>query len=103
MKTPHHKAFEYEYHFVDSNGVQCVAKNYIAICPGVDIQMLVRRWNMAAKENQSYVLVGEIDLKTALYTRGSTGTMIATDWQLLDHMQFHSLTVNITEVKEIAA
>lgn len=103
MKTPHHKAFEYEYHFVDSKGIQCVATNYIAICPGVDIVSMVRRWNHAAKLGNSYVLVGEIDLKTALYTRGSTGTMIATDWQLLDHMQFHSLTVKIEEVHGIAA
>lgn len=98
MKTPHHKAFEYHHYFVSSKGVPCVAKKYIAIVPGVDIEMLIKRWNMAATQNQKYLLKGEVDLKTALYTRSLNGSSIAMDWKLLDHMQFHSIEFELNEI-----
>lgn len=99
MKTPHHKAFEYTYEFTDAKGVPCIARNYIAICPSVDIHSLVRRWNHAARINQKYTLIGEVDLKTALYARSfKNGTSIINDWKLLDHMLFHSTTIDIQEV-----
>ncbi len=100
MKTPHHKAYEYHYYFVGTDGIPYVAKNYIAVVPGVDIEMLVKRWNLSAGHGRKYVLKGEVDLKTALYKRGVSGGTIANDWQLLDHMQFHGIEF---EVKQLAA
>lgn len=99
MQTPHHKAYEYNYTFVDHNGINCIARNYIAICHGVDIHSLVTRWNQISTNNQNYELVGEVDLKTALYARSPKGATIANDWKLLDHMQFHSVLIEIIEVK----
>lgn len=98
MKTPHHKAFEYHYYFIGTDGIQYVAKNYIAIVPGVDIEMLVKRWNLAAGKNRKYILKGEVDLKTALYKRGVAGGTIANDWQILDHMQFHGIEFEVTPI-----
>lgn len=102
MKTPHHKAFEYHYHFPTKDGVQMVSKNYIAILPGVDIEMLVKRWNLAAGKGRKYTLIGEIDLSTALNKRGTTGAMIANDWKIVPHMQFHGVEWEVSEVKENA-
>ena len=95
MKTPHHKAFEYTYEFIDKDGIPCISHNYIAVVPGVDIEMLVRRWNMAVTSGRNYKLLGEVDLKTALYTRGINGMSIAVDWKVLDHMQFHTITYKL--------
>lgn len=98
MKTPHHKAFEYHYYFVDKNGIPCVSKNYLAICPGVDIEMLVKRWNYAAGKGRKYVLIGEVDLNVALHKRGNKGATIANDWKIIDHMQFHGIEFEVTEL-----
>lgn len=98
MKMPHHKAYEYHYYFVNTKGIPCKAKNYIAICPGVDIEMLVKRWNLSAGAGRKYVLIGEVDLKMALYKRGVTGASIANDWKLIDHMQFHGIEWEVTEI-----
>lgn len=98
MKTPHHKAYEYHYFFTGTDGVQYRAKNYIAVCPMVDIETLIRRWNLSANHGRKYVLIGEVDLKTALYKRGKTGASIANDWKLLDHMQFHGVEWEVSPV-----
>ena len=98
MKTPHHKAFEYHYHFTGTDGVNYVAKNYLAVVPGVDVEMLVKRWNMAASRGRKYILIGEVDLKTALYKRGVAGASIAADWQLIPHMQHHGIEWEVTPV-----
>lgn len=98
MKTPHHKAFEYHYHFTGKDGINYVSKNYLAIVPGVDIEMLVKRWNMAARKGRKYTLIGEVDLKMALYKRGVKGASIANDWKLVDHMQFHGIEWEVSPV-----
>lgn len=100
-KLPHHKAYEYTYQFTDINGKRCIARNYIAIVPGVDISTLVRRWNMACKMGSEYKLIQEVDLMKAVTTPGLNGSTIAKDWQLLDHMQFHSTTISITDITDI--
>ena len=98
MKTPHTKAFEYHYHFTGKDGIEYVSKNYLAICPMVDIEMLIKRWNLSAGKDRKYTLIGEVPLQTALYKRGIQGATIANDWKLIDHMQFHGIEWEVSPV-----
>lgn len=96
MKTPHHKAFEYTYDYTDASGKEFTAQNYIAVCPGVDVETLIRRWAMASSTFTNFKLIGEVPLKTALYAKGlKTKACIVNDWKLMDHMQFHTVQVSI--------
>lgn len=98
MKTPHHKAYEYHYHFTAIDGKRMIAKNYLAITPGVDINSVINRWNLTAGNGREYKLIGEVPLSTALYKRGVRGATIANDWKIIPELKFHGIEWEVSEI-----
>lgn len=87
------RAYSYKYSMVNYKGEPKTYLKYIAVAPGVKIEELIKQWNVRGTSSQSYELVEEIPLQTAIHKRGLFGSTIASDWKLLPHMPYVSIEV----------
>lgn len=95
-KSIHNRAYKYTNEFISHDGKKTVITSVIALTPvSRPIQDLIKSWNLVQPTKNKYTLIGEIPVKEALYTKGLRGTMISQCWQLLDHLDHHSVEISV--------
>lgn len=98
-KMIHNRAYKYTNEFVSSTGKKMIVTSVIVLKPtSKSIDELIQYWNGIQPGKNKYTLVEEIPVKEAMYTKSIRGSMIATCWQLLEHMDFHSVEISVDEI-----